>query len=159
MVAEETIMICIDNSQRMKSDDLSYELQLNCARSYSRAKLKSNPKILTLTTGSDYFANKELSPTSDLDKILDYLKRLQYSGLGGNLCFIKGILLFNVSLKSVEPSKLKRMLFFAGGYHLGDWKMALDAFVDAADNNNNSHIKHVQPDSSTLVSQILSRFL
>ncbi|XP_071703991.1 26S proteasome non-ATPase regulatory subunit 4 homolog [Rutidosis leptorrhynchoides] len=191
---EETILICIDNSQWMKSHVLSYALQLNCARSYCRAKLKSNPKnaigILTLTLDIDNLADKWLRPTSDVDKILSYLKTLQYSGLQGDLCFAKGILLIqnHLTLKSI---KLKRMLFFARGpadlcqeiesaewygkrlkengvavdvvtfyrneQHLWDWKMALDVCVAAANNNNNSHIKHVQPDSSTLVSHVLSR--
>ncbi|XP_071702893.1 uncharacterized protein [Rutidosis leptorrhynchoides] len=39
----------------------------------------------------------------------------------------------------------------------GYWARVLDAFVAAANNNNNSHIKHVRPHAWTLSTDVLSR--
>ncbi|XP_071703672.1 26S proteasome non-ATPase regulatory subunit 4 homolog isoform X2 [Rutidosis leptorrhynchoides] len=72
MAAEEIMMICIDNSEYMRLyDPYRFKLQLDCIRSYSDIKLKSNRKneigIVTMGTKD---TKKWLSPTSDLDIIL-----------------------------------------------------------------------------------------
>ncbi|XP_071707449.1 uncharacterized protein [Rutidosis leptorrhynchoides] len=117
MVAEEAIMICIDNSRWMTFFDnrYSFKLQLNCVRSYCRAKFKCNPKnvIGILTIGTEDNDNL-LEPTSDLDKILGHLKNGFRLG-NGELYFSRGLRTSRMILERKYPSNQKRMLFFTGG--------------------------------------------
>ncbi|XP_071703397.1 uncharacterized protein [Rutidosis leptorrhynchoides] len=168
-------MVCIDNSRwmKMKLDPVNYKylLQSNCAKLYFRAKLKSNPKnaIGIVTMGSEHDI-RELLPTSNVFEIMSHIKYGYRRG--GDLNFLE-VLLFCLLPKF--KGILKRILFFIGGplnkgleeasfvaigKKLKEEGIALDvinfcveeevirgldAFVAAADNNNNSHIKHVLP--------------
>ncbi|XP_071691979.1 26S proteasome non-ATPase regulatory subunit 4 homolog [Rutidosis leptorrhynchoides] len=188
-------MICIDNSKWMRDlNRYSYGLQLECIRSYCRAKLESNnPKNPKNAIGiwpmGTLDQDNYLDITSDLDEVLDLLQSFYSTelNLGGDLDFIGGIHCSLADLVLDEPSELKRMLLFAGGPTNLDFttaersgetlkrysiavdvvnfcdteenrycKWALDAFVAAADNNNNCTIKHIYPDFSTRIDDVLS---
>ncbi|XP_071704004.1 uncharacterized protein [Rutidosis leptorrhynchoides] len=113
MAVEENIMICIDNSQSMMSLDTRYmyTLQLNCVRSYCRAKLKSNPKnAIGILPMGIMKSGYELQPTSDLNRILYHLESFRQHD--GELLFS---LAFHFSKRILEltyPEHPKRMLFF-----------------------------------------------
>ncbi|XP_071701685.1 26S proteasome non-ATPase regulatory subunit 4 homolog [Rutidosis leptorrhynchoides] len=87
------------------------------------------------------------------------LKRILFFARGpGDMCYKK------IQVAEEYGNLLKRegiavdFITFCRNENCGcDWKMVLDAFVAAANNNNNkSHIKHVRPGSSTRVSHVLS---
>ncbi|XP_071699337.1 26S proteasome non-ATPase regulatory subunit 4 homolog [Rutidosis leptorrhynchoides] len=118
MVAEETLMICIDNSMYMRVyDPYRYGLQLDCIRLYCRLKLESNPKntigILTMGTFDD---DNLVCPTSDIDTLLYHLSF--NFGLGGALNFCGGVSSSMVYFPWRDPSRRKRILLFTGGGHV-----------------------------------------
>ncbi|XP_071701973.1 uncharacterized protein [Rutidosis leptorrhynchoides] len=189
---KEAIVICIDNSEYMKHLDnrYSYNLQLNCVRSYCRAKFKSNPKnaIGLVAMGREMYP---FEPTCDLDKILHQIKHSLGAGSeGGKLDFTGSVIESELILSDYSDDKyLKRIIIFVGGpinlgieqtvafgkglkkdgvavdvvnfcpkeWNNGYWVRVFDAFVAAANNNNNSHIKHVRPHAWTLSTDVLSR--
>ncbi|XP_071698943.1 26S proteasome non-ATPase regulatory subunit 4 homolog [Rutidosis leptorrhynchoides] len=187
MHAEEYMMICIDNSRYMGLlDPCRYNFQLDCIRSYCRAKLKcNNPKtaIGLLTMGADD-TNHWLRPTIHLDEILRHLERNIL--VGGLLNFKDGIITADLSLSTYAPNR-KRLLFFTGGRidlnvqqaeefgtflkglgvaidvvnfivegYFEDSTKALNALVAAVDNNN-SNIVHLQAEHFTHYSDVISR--
>ncbi|XP_071703811.1 uncharacterized protein [Rutidosis leptorrhynchoides] len=113
-------MICIDKSKYMEhlDNEYSYNLQLNCVRSYCRAKLKSNPKnVIGLVAMGGKM--KTFEPTSDLDIIFRQLK--YYLGaryvIGGELNFMSALISCGFELSNYPDDKyLKRIIFFLGGY-------------------------------------------
>ncbi|XP_071734359.1 26S proteasome non-ATPase regulatory subunit 4 homolog [Rutidosis leptorrhynchoides] len=121
MVTEEYVMICIDTSYDMESlNPCRYQFQLECARSYCQAKLKSNNQksaIGIMTMGACAGANV-LNPTSDLDKVMHHLELPWF--LGGCLDIIRSIHISLMVLRRYDaPSKRKRILLFTGGGPVG----------------------------------------
>ncbi|XP_071726012.1 26S proteasome non-ATPase regulatory subunit 4 homolog [Rutidosis leptorrhynchoides] len=188
MVADEYMMICIDNSRYMRLlDPRRYNFQLDCIRSYCRAKLKcNNPKtaigIVTMGTFDD---SNWLRPTSNLKEILYHLERNFV--VGGLLDFKDGIITGELSLPTDAPNQ-KRLLFFTGGCveldiqdavkfgtclkglgvavdvvnfivkgYFEDSTKVLEAFVAAVDCNNNSNITHIQAELFEHHSGVMSR--
>ncbi|XP_071695616.1 uncharacterized protein [Rutidosis leptorrhynchoides] len=183
----EITFICVDNSEWMLRPGSRYNLQVNCVRSYCRAKLKSN---LRNAIGIQAMGNSEktsmLEPTSDFDEIWTHLRCLRALG-GGQLDFIARLNSVSDKLDRY-PNNPKRIVFFIGGpsnFEDGEAKWygnelkdqgiavdvfnffldegfdfsrrALDALVATVNNNNNSQIKHVSSDSRT-VRDVLSSF-
>ncbi|XP_071738383.1 26S proteasome non-ATPase regulatory subunit 4 homolog [Rutidosis leptorrhynchoides] len=183
----EAVIICIDNSVFMKYiEPYRYRLQIRCIRSYCRDKLESNPKnSIGILTMSSFEVRNNLFPTSDLDKVLHNLK--YQLNVGGPLDFKQGIKDAWWHLPSDEQSTLRAIFFIGGAINLNStkakaagrrlkqygvavdvvnfWrrgrytltKKALDAFVAAANNENNSTIHHVQVEPSTRSKDVLLR--
>ncbi|XP_071695571.1 26S proteasome non-ATPase regulatory subunit 4 homolog [Rutidosis leptorrhynchoides] len=116
MVAEETIMICIDTSQWTSSclNRYSYELQFKCIQSYCRAKLESsNPTYAVAIATMGTLHREWVNDTSDLDKVLRHLELNVI--VDGKFNFIGALTSSMMKLRFYIPSERKRMLFFIGG--------------------------------------------
>ncbi|PWA29887.1 26S proteasome non-ATPase regulatory subunit-like protein [Artemisia annua] len=128
MMAEEVIFIVFDNSIWMRNKfSGSYDNQLEVIRLYCHAKLQSNPKnaIGFKTMGGLGVFSSYLAPTTDVDKIMTYLRRgILY---GGDLDLIRGVT-FSLSL-IMQPqfqAKHKRVRLCApAGAHVPNVKRKL----------------------------------
>ncbi|PWA44846.1 26S proteasome non-ATPase regulatory subunit 4 [Artemisia annua] len=148
---EEGTLIVVDNSWFMRSAASlgAYHNQIEAIELYCHAKLESNPKnaigLYTATHSASH--DSYLAPTSDIDKIMAYLhKGIRYSGDFYLSAAVPHSMLHIDQRREWSAFKHKRLLFFVGGHKSS--KTALVSFVAAADNNGNSHIKHIQPGSS-----------
>ncbi|XP_071738370.1 26S proteasome non-ATPase regulatory subunit 4 homolog [Rutidosis leptorrhynchoides] len=181
----EAVVICIDTSCYMLFlEPYRHQLQLDCIQSYCRAKIESNPKnSIGVVTMSTFEIKNNLVCTSDLDKILRNVKyQLQ---LGGSLDFKHAIRDAWYYLPVDDESKMRALFFIGGAINMnikeakaaGEWlkergvavdvvnfwrkgrytpsKRALNAFVAAANNDNNSHIQHVQVEPCTTSDDLL----
>ncbi|GKC65901.1 26S proteasome non-ATPase regulatory subunit 4 [Tanacetum coccineum] len=155
----------------------AYRNQLEVIDLYCHAKLESNPKnaigLYTMGGVGIYFSY--LEPTSDVDKIMAHLHKIMY---GGDLDLIRGVSMSLTTMNLHKFKHKRLLFFVGGPSNFPPYsakvdgntakkmgiavdvvnfcllekyyycKTSLDKFVAAANNNGNSHIKHIPPASS-----------